>query len=539
MFKNLTIRKKLGVSFGVIILLILAFSIGVFTILNKYRNDIKDIKERIEKVNYAHNMKDEIKDIVTRVPVFIIAKNQEERDKITKLTGEKRKKYAKLFKKITEMTYTEQGRQLLKNIENTIKETAPYTDKIMKLAKSGNQQEAIKVYNTEYIAQLEKLYKTLDVEVEYHKEKLNKKIEELLLDIEKEFIAFVIVSLLIIIISILFTIFISRAIKQPVTEIKEALGKMAKGDLSVQIKIKTKDEMGIIAQSLQEAIMNIKHLIEETRNIAISLASSSEELSSTTEEISQNLKHQTDRANQIASAAEEMSQTISHIAQNTSNIAELSITTANVAGEGRDITKNTAKEIKVIEEALNQLSKVINGLGDSSRQIGEIVTVIKDIADQTNLLALNAAIEAARAGEQGRGFAVVADEIRKLAERTTKATDEISEMINGIQKEVDAAENSMEDATKKMLRGVELSNKSAEMLGDILTKAKELQTMIQQIASSTEQMSSVTENITQDIGTIANGSKEIFLAVEQSAQTASDVAKSGVELKSAIEAFKI
>jgi len=539
MFKNLTIRKKLGVSFGVIILLILAFSIGVFTILNKYRNDIKDIKERIEKVNYAHNMKDEIKDIVTRVPVFIIAKNQEERDKITKLTGEKRKKYAELFKKITEMTYTEQGRQLLKNIENTIKETAPYTDKIMKLAKSGNQQEAIKVYNTEYIAQLEKLYKTLDVEVEYHKEKLNKKIEELLLDIEKEFIAFVIVSLLIIIISILFTIFISRAIKQPVTEIKEALGKMAKGDLSVQIKIKTKDEMGIIAQSLQEAIMNIKHLIEETRNIAISLASSSEELSSTTEEISQNLKHQTDRANQIASAAEEMSQTISHIAQNTSNIAELSITTANVAGEGRDITKNTAKEIKVIEEALNQLSKVINGLGDSSRQIGEIVTVIKDIADQTNLLALNAAIEAARAGEQGRGFAVVADEIRKLAERTTKATDEISEMINGIQKEVDAAENSMEDATKKMLRGVELSNKSAEMLGDILTKAKELQTMIQQIASSTEQMSSVTENITQDIGTIANGSKEIFLAVEQSAQTASDVAKSGVELKSAIEAFKI
>ncbi|MGC9045658.1 MAG: methyl-accepting chemotaxis protein, partial [Thermodesulfovibrio sp.] len=134
---------------------------------------------------------------------------------------------------------------------------------------------------------------------------------------------------------------------------------------------------------------------------------------------------------------------------------------------------------------------------------------------------------------------VVADEVRKLAERTTKATDEIAEMIRGIQSEVDVAEGSMEDATKKVASGVELSQKAAQILGQILNKAQELQSMIQQIASATEEMSSVTDHITQDIGSIAEGSKEISLAVDQSAQTATALARLGAELNTAIGRFKV
>jgi len=347
------------------------------------------------------------------------------------------------------------------------------------------------------------------------------------------------IALFAIIFGVPIAISIAKSIRKAAKELKSVLSTLNKGDFTVDINLYSKDELGEASQILHEIILKRRKFFAESKRISDSLASSSEELSATTEEISRNLKSQTERASQIASAAEEMSQTVVDIAKNASNIAEVSVTTASVAKEGRDMTLKTAQEIKVIEGAIQKLSEVINVLGDRSRQIGEIVTVIKDIADQTNLLALNAAIEAARAGEQGRGFAVVADEVRKLAERTTKATDEIAEMIRGIQGEVDVAEGSMEDATKKVASGVELSNKAAQVLEQILSKAQELQSMIQQIASATEEMSSVTDHITQDIGSIAEGSKEISLAVDQTAQTASDIARLGGELNTAIGRFKV
>ncbi len=539
MFKNLTIGKKLGFGFGIIIASALLLGIVTLFQLSQIKTNVNDIDERLDKLNKAYEVKERVKNIMSAIPDYILSVDNKEREELKKAIEENRAKYRENLEAIRKATHTEEGKKLLENIENAIKEGAPINNKIIELVNLGKKDEAMKTYNEESKPKIAKIYKALDEEVSFHNNRLDKRLKEVIFLIGREIVVLIILTLVIVAVGVTFSLFISSSVKKPVSELKVALERVAHGDLTVQIKTDSKDELGMIGKSLRDAIVSIKNLIAESKTISNSLASSSEELSATTEEISRNLKSQTERASQIASAAEEMSQTVVDIAKNASNIAEVSVTTANVAKEGKDMTENTAREIRVIEGAIQKLSEVINVLGDRSRQIGEIVTVIKDIADQTNLLALNAAIEAARAGEQGRGFAVVADEVRKLAERTAKATDEIAEMIRGIQSEVDVAEGSMEDATKKVQSGVELSQQAANMLGQILGKAQELQSMIQQIASATEQMSSVTDHVTQDVGSIAEGSKEISLAVDQSAQTASDIARLGGELKTAIDKFRV
>lgn len=539
MFKNLTIGKKLGIGFGVLIFLLLIFGGVTIIQLGIIKKNATDIDERIDKVNNSVGIRRAAIAIFSSVRDMLIIDDMKKKEEAKKSIEENRAKYKELIEAIKKITYTKEGMTLLQNIEEALKDAAHYNNQVIELVMAGKKQEAIALYYKEVNPRIVKLEKTLDEEVIFQRKGLNASLNEMNNVIKKETVTVVILTVSGLIVGVLFATLISRSISKPVAELKDALERIGQGDLTVEIKAESKDEIGVISNSLTQAIVSIKNLIGQSKTISSSLASSSEQLSATTEEISRNLKSQTERASQIASAAEEMSQTVVDIAKNASNIAEVSVTTANVAKEGKDMTINTAEEIKIIEDSVNKLSGIVNDLGERSRQIGEIVTVIKDIADQTNLLALNAAIEAARAGEQGRGFAVVADEVRKLAERTAKATDEIADMITRIQTEVNVAEQSMEDATKKVASGVELSEKAANTLTQILNKAQELQSMIQQIASATEEMSSVTDHITQDIGGIAEGSKEISVAVDQSAQTASDIARLGGELNAAIGRFKV
>lgn len=539
MFKNLTIVKKLRISYGVIIVLLLI--LGIYSQYNtaQIKQDTKDIDERVDKITNAATIRKIIKDNQIEVREILLTDNMKEKEESKKIIEENRKIYKETIEYLEKTTRSDKGKKILAELKEAFEDVAKANNKIIELSFTGKNKEAIEFLNKEVPKKMDRLNLALDNLVKFQIENTKTSIKDIESFLNTQLISLAAISAVSIGVALFFAIFIAKLIKKCLNELKTTLEKVAQGDLSVEAKVESRDELGMISQSVNEAIRSIKRLIAESKTISSSLASSSEQLSATTEEISRNLKSQTERASQIASAAEEMSQTVVDIAKNASNIAEVSVTTASVAKEGKDMTTNTAKEIKVIEGAIGKLSEVINVLGERSRQIGEIVTVIKDIADQTNLLALNAAIEAARAGEQGRGFAVVADEVRKLAERTTKATDEIAEMIRGIQTEVDVAEGSMEDATKKVASGVELSNRSAEILGQILSKAQELQGMIQQIASATEEMSSVTDHITQDIGSIAEGSKEISLAVDQSAQTASDIARLGGELQTAIGRFRV
>lgn len=539
MIKNWTIGKKFGAAFGVIVALVL-FQ-GFFNIYLLIRNQdyLAAIDERVQKLIHTYSIRDSIKGITACLPDLIMAETKQEREAIKGMITDYRTKYKSSIDFLKQTTRTDEGKRILANVENTIKDAVPYTNKIFELVDSGNRDEARNIFVTESKPRVAKMHQALDEAVDFQLKNLSKKLEEVKSITSTQMLVLPFVSGAIFVFAVFVSLVISRAIRKPVEHLRHVLKKVASGDLSVEVYSDTKDEFGAISNSVNDAISSIRRLIGEVKNVSSSLANSSETLSSATEQISRTFKFQAERVSQIATAVEETGQSVTDIARNASRIADLSIETSNVAREGREITQGSALEIKLIAQSVGELSRTIRDLGEHSARIGEIITVIRDIADQTNLLALNAAIEAARAGEQGRGFAVVADEVRKLAERTSKATEEIGEMIKGVQEKVFDAQSSMDDATRKVESGVEMSEKASRLLEQISVKATELQNMIHQIASATEEISSVMDQATKDVVGIADTSKETSLSLDQSAKIASDIAKLGKELERAVGTFVI
>ncbi|MCL5237808.1 MAG: methyl-accepting chemotaxis protein [Nitrospirae bacterium] len=352
-------------------------------------------------------------------------------------------------------------------------------------------------------------------------------------------VIFVLVLAVSIAISVVISLIITRLITTSIKEAIQVTQKIAEGDLTQEVEVVSDDEIGQLLSAIKTMDEKLKSVLAETKSAADNLASASQELSASSEQMSRGMTEQSTRASQIAASSEEMSQTVVDIAKNSSNMASSAVETTRIAKDGEEIVSRSVQEVKAIADTVNESAKLMSDLGDRSRQIGDIIDVIKDIADQTNLLALNAAIEAARAGEQGRGFAVVADEVRKLAERTSKATAEIGGMIGAIQNEVERAVENMDSGTKRVEIGVEFSTKAGSALHSIVSSVEGLQSMVQQIASATEEMSTTSEQISGDIDMIASVSKETSSSSGQIAKSAADLARLSSGLQRVVAQFKV
>jgi len=338
-------------------------------------------------------------------------------------------------------------------------------------------------------------------------------------------------------ISWLITNSILRQLGAEPAHVAEIVRTVANGDLCVQIEAGKNTESLLTA--MKEMVEQLRRIVEEIRSAAESMASGSEQLSASAEEISRNMLGQSERVSQIATSSEEMTQTVEDVAKNASQIAISASSAAELARNGGAVVDQSSTEMQAIEQTVNRSAGIIRELGARSGQIGEIINVINDIADQTNLLALNAAIEAARAGEQGRGFAVVADEVRKLAERTAKATAEIGSMIKAIQGDVGGAVASMDGVKRQVDKEVAFAAQAGEALQRIVRSVDELHMVIQQIASSTEEMSSVSEGISSDIQAISLSAKETTTGADQIAQSSSELARLAAKLKEIVARFRV
>ena len=296
----------------------------------------------------------------------------------------------------------------------------------------------------------------------------------------------------------------------------QQMDRFANGDLKAKLTVAKQDEIGSLFQGFN-------HVVESTRRIIFNVATLTNESTRSTAgilETTQKLKVGTEALStqtvNVAKAVEGISQQTSHNSRNAQAAAAEAVQNVQIANEGGDIVLQTIQKIRMIAEVVGKSADTVESLGSSSTKIGEIVSVIKDIADQTNMLALNAAIEAARAGDSGRGFAVVAEEVRKLAERTAGATDEIAQMVTTIQNDTEAVIQGMAEGHREVQEGIENADSASLALNKIIKGTQKIGDLINEIAHASNEIDEATnhvavniEQISEFADTSANGVSDI------------------------------
>jgi methyl-accepting chemotaxis protein len=329
------------------------------------------------------------------------------------------------------------------------------------------------------------------------------------------------------------------AVILPINEGSETLALMSRGDLTVRMNGDYKGDHQLLKNSINGLGDSLSNLIKEVYDSVNASANTSAEISASTEKMASGASEQSSQTNDVAAAVEQMTKTIIETTRNASNAAEIAREAGSIAGVGGSVVKETVEGMNKIAEVVAHSAETVEKLGKNSDQIGEIIQVIEDIADQTNLLALNAAIEAARAGEQGRGFAVVADEVRKLAERTTKATKEIAVMIKQIQKDTSVAVDSINMGTKEVENGKLLAGKAGDSLKQIITATIRAVDEINQVATASEEQSATAAEISKSVETINNVTVDTTDMIQQVAHSAEELNRLTDNLQKLVNRFKI
>lgn len=326
--------------------------------------------------------------------------------------------------------------------------------------------------------------------------------------------------------------------QEAIMRLLDEMGSLAEGDLTVKATV-TEDMTGAIADSINFAVEQLRSLVQTITDTSVQVASSAQETQATAMHLAEAAEHQAQEINSASDRISEIAASIDQVSRNSAESADVAQRSVQIATKGAGVVRETIAGMDSIRDQIQETSKRIKRLGESSQEIGSIVELINDISEQTNILALNAAIQAASAGEAGRGFAVVADEVQRLAERASNATKRIETLVQTIQSDTNEAVTSMEQTTSEVVAGARLAEDAGTALGEIENVSTNLADLIQGISSAAQQQSAAATNITAAMDTIQSITAQTSQGANQTAESIGTLAQLASDLRRSVADFKL
>jgi methyl-accepting chemotaxis protein len=545
---RLTLGKKLGLGFGVVLaLVVLSAALGYLRSLEIERSESAAFGVRIPSLKAAILLQRDLNRTQVKGRQAILAGSQparlQEAKKMFEDTWRDVAKDIVVMDELAPQWSNQENRDRLPDIkkqlvllrtaqEDAIKHAA--SGKRDAIAKAGNESaDSATPISIAMKKSLGSMADSFDVLVDQNR-------EELLADNRSLNQTRLVTTLVALCAGIFVAILLSRRIARATQSVLVMAEAIAAGDLTcADLEVRSQDELGDLAAAINKMSANLKRMIRAISENSVQVASASEELSSSAILQAQGADTQKNQTELVTGAMQKMSSAAQQVSENCARATEASQRAAETARQGGVVVEQALKQMRSIADSVGGTARKIEELGRSSDQIGRVAGVIDEIADQTNLLALNAAIEAARAGEQGRGFAVVADEVRKLAERTTTATKEIAAMIATIQDGTRGAVKAMEIGSQQVEEGVSSTARAGESLQQIIRMSEDVGSTITHIDTAATQQSEATVEVNQNVDMIAQLVKESAVASQESASACQDLSKLALALQNMVGSFKL